>query len=525
LASSAFNLFGLPGAGSPSDAIGLRAGDVYQEIVVDNVWANVGYATTPIAAGDTISVCVDLSNGSAGVAYFLTPGLIAAQGATAWNGTPTADPVAASGGIGFKLTTPAYIVASFATAADVTLNTGATAFLRAPPAGFLGWDKAETTSAHPAGLAPTAVLGLPSATVAPPASTLPPAVDGTGVSATGSGTSLVLPGLTTTANDVIIAFVQLNGATVLSIDDTAGLSWTFRASQDTLGGYPIEEWRAPAPSALTGCIITVTVSANAGFLSAAAFGVSGANTTSIFDPNLALPAKSGSSDSLSLTTTTAATLCLSAYRTLDAVPTAGVAWTIVPGTGNATSLLVQYRAVTSSQSGLLAPMGLPNNGTNGGLGDAIRPADSGGEQTIRPAALGPVATTGIPIIRQRVHPVGRVSTVALGTAKQRQTIHPSGRISTATLGIARAAPEQMVPAAGRISTITVGAPGVRQAVHAAGIAPKATFGTARAAPEQMVSATGRASTATLGQPAVRQAVHPLGHAAISQVGTAHALLS
>ncbi len=149
-----------------------------------------------------------------------------------------------------------------------------------------------TTTTHPT-----------TTTTSAPAS--PPVLDGSVASGQWSSTNSVTTGSvsTTHSNDVIVLAVSAGtastsaAATVSSVTDTGGLSWTRQArvtgpgsASGEYGGAEI--WYALAPSALSGDKVTITYSsANAVddgtyYL----FGLSGANTTTPFDPNASLPA-------------------------------------------------------------------------------------------------------------------------------------------------------------------------------------------------------------------------------------------
>jgi hypothetical protein len=95
---------------------------------------------------------------------------------------------------------------------------------------------------------------------------------------------------TNNANDVIIVVVgkSASSATFSSMSDTAGLIWNHRATV-AHGTQITYTYYAIASSALISDTITVHLTATA-YLQVVAFGVSGANTGSPFDPNGALPA-------------------------------------------------------------------------------------------------------------------------------------------------------------------------------------------------------------------------------------------
>jgi hypothetical protein len=80
--------------------------------------------------------------------------------------------------------------------------------------------------------------------------------------------------------------------TAFSVKDTAGLTFSARTAQLSVGGGQfLQEWYAVAPHPLSSDVVSVTT-ADSGetWYGMIAFGVSGANTASPFDPNSALPA-------------------------------------------------------------------------------------------------------------------------------------------------------------------------------------------------------------------------------------------
>jgi hypothetical protein len=92
---------------------------------------------------------------------------------------------------------------------------------------------------------------------------------------------------TTQANDVII-FVGVSAATTtITAVVATGLTFTQRSSSSVAAAMTMSEWYAVATGAFSNTI-TATFSAS-GTVSIIAFGVSGANTTALFDSNAALP--------------------------------------------------------------------------------------------------------------------------------------------------------------------------------------------------------------------------------------------
>lgn len=179
---------------------------------------------------------------------------------------------------------------------------------------------------------------------------------------------------TSNANDVIIVDIVENSTTVTSVTDTAGLVWHQRAVAGT-SLHPIYEYYAIAPSALTNDQIAVSFAGTASYADVNAFGISGANTASPFDPNVAVPSTPASSKG-SVSTSDTNDLIFAGYRfTEDETPSAGTGWTAINAGGG--YYLSEYQVVSSAQSGLLALAS--SSDQNGGIIDAVvqAPAPTG----------------------------------------------------------------------------------------------------------------------------------------------------
>jgi hypothetical protein len=188
-----------------------------------------------------------------------------------------------------------------------------------------------------------------------------------------SGSSASLSLTTAHANDVIIAAVTVNNTTVASIK-SAHLNFTLRKREQASDGLPdyLEVWYAVAPAALSSEVITVTLSnGNTDYCTVDVFGISGANTTTIFDGNPSLPAAVPSGD-IKLSTSNAKDFVFGVYRmSTTATPTAGAGWTQISG---ANYQLVQYRIVSATQSNLDVAIGTGSDNDNAGIGDAVMSA-------------------------------------------------------------------------------------------------------------------------------------------------------
>jgi hypothetical protein len=217
--------------------------------------------------------------------------------------------------------------------------------------------------------------------------TLTLAIDGNGFfSAQGPTSSSINVGLTTAnPNDVIILNIAVNGPTVASVSDTAGLTWQERAVTG-ISGQLLYQYYAIAPHALSVDTITANFTATPSYVGLNAFGIAGANTSSPFDTNASIPA-TASSGTVSASTSEANDLIFAAYRFYVASPGAGSGWTAIQA-GSA-GVMSEYRIVSAPQSGLVATAS--TTGENGGILDAVVQAAT---QTTGPTVSSVSATAG-----------------------------------------------------------------------------------------------------------------------------------
>jgi hypothetical protein len=225
-----------------------------------------------------------------------------------------------------------------------------------------------------------------------------PALDGSATGTWSSGTTFTIASFSTTKpNDVIVLSIQTYGAgTAISVssvsDSQAKVTWksSARNSLTSCTGADLStntEWYGIAATALTTDTITVTLSSAPTSASGIAFGVSGADTTTPFDPATGLP-KTGVSSctfaaaapTVSGVTTVADTdFVFAAYGGYTSTTeTAGTIGTLTPsivktvaGTGDSNA--VEYTATTTALSG--ASCSFETTTTYwGALCDAIMPA-------------------------------------------------------------------------------------------------------------------------------------------------------
>lgn len=190
------------------------------------------------------------------------------------------------------------------------------------------------------------------------------ALDGSASNNVTSGATITATLTTTQSNDIIMVAVLANAVNIDSIADAAGLTWSTRLS---LTAPNLRLFTAVAPSPLVGDVITVTFNTATTFATISAFGVSGANTTTKFDPNAAIPSQ-GTTSPVAFTTNNTNDMLIACYRMGTANPTAGAGWTTILG---ANFMLTEYKIVSATQSGSLGLIGTGDTTETRGIGDAI----------------------------------------------------------------------------------------------------------------------------------------------------------
>lgn len=125
-------------------------------------------------------------------------------------------------------------------------------------------------------------------------------LDGHANGGTASGTSFTVTLTTTSPNDIVIVHAYSSAGAVQSVT-SAHLTFTDRKPINAVSHF-MSEWYAVASSALSAEVITVSFGATTVTASGVAFGVSGANTASPFDPASGFPyTSSGASSAPSVT--------------------------------------------------------------------------------------------------------------------------------------------------------------------------------------------------------------------------------
>ena len=199
------------------------------------------------------------------------------------------------------------------------------------------------------------------------------ALDGSVAGNSSSAGSLGVSLTTSNSDDVICVLATVNGGPVTSVTAT-GLSFTKRANVGVSASSQIELWTAVAASTLSSLTITVAQTSSS-FITVCAFGVSGADTSTIWDSNGGLPATSTSA--ASITTDNDDCFLIGGMRTAGPSPSLpGAGWTAI---SVANFQVAEYQIISSAASSVAVTKG--DGGTaNGIIGDAIIAAAGGGFQ-------------------------------------------------------------------------------------------------------------------------------------------------
>jgi hypothetical protein len=214
-------------------------------------------------------------------------------------------------------------------------------------------------------------------------------IDGTAQITGTSGTSANVTLTTAITNDIIIAAVKANDFAPSGVPTSAHLTFTHRVSINIGGTQPwtssagIGLWYAKAAGTLSSEVITVAFGGTSGFIDIFAFGISGADQTTIFDTDGSLPgANSVANSDITVTTSNAIDILLSLYgfsSTSD--PTAGAGGWVQIGTSSGGFFLVQYKLVSATQSGADVPIGTGTGNNNQAIIDAVMQSTSAVAQT------------------------------------------------------------------------------------------------------------------------------------------------
>jgi len=219
----------------------------------------------------------------------------------------------------------------------------------------------------------------------------PLGLDGTATLGDYGSTSATASLTTTKSPDVIILLVTIyTGSSTVTVNSitSAHLTFTKRGSVNNAGHESIEEWYAVSTSALSGETIAVAFSGSA-YATGTAFGVSGANSASPFDPSKGPTTSTGSAGTAptitGFSTTNTNDMIISAYGAPggpDSVA-AGTGYSTIYHGHSPQNFGAEYLIVYSVQSS--ATVGFTHN-TNywAGIADAIAQASGGPTAVTQP---------------------------------------------------------------------------------------------------------------------------------------------
>jgi len=197
------------------------------------------------------------------------------------------------------------------------------------------------------------------------------ALDGSATANYTGGTNTYTITLSTSdANDVIIvgAFAN-NTPNAITGVSSSNVVWdgAARGTALTASGNTLTQWRGVASSALTSEVITLTFASTTTFSTAAAFGINGANTSSSFDSNGALPATTTTTTPPSVSTSNLNDFIYSFAVENNNAGSAGSGFT---GIQFSNFIGTQYKIVSTTQSGL--SMAITGDTYQIGVGDAVK---------------------------------------------------------------------------------------------------------------------------------------------------------
>ena len=167
---------------------------------------------------------------------------------------------------------------------------------------------------------------------------------------------------TSHANDVIFMCANIahtgTNSTITSVSGSSLGSFTLAANTASTFAGNLSCWYKVAASALTSEVITATVASASGFQALSAWGVNGANTTTIFDSNPSIPVEaSGFSLPAQYISTTATKTFIIGVGANSSGCFSGVPSGCGPGSGwtninSGNFLVTEYQIVSSPQTNL-----------------------------------------------------------------------------------------------------------------------------------------------------------------------------
>ena len=177
---------------------------------------------------------------------------------------------------------------------------------------------------------------------------------------------------TTGDKRLILVHALCNGGPVVSVT-SANLTFA-RWGQSNNGSTTIEVWYAEAPSQITSEVITVTQTSSAYITVCATAAYSDGGLDIDFDPDATNPTEGTANTSGTISTATANTRIIGAYRSnASGTTTPAATWT---GIDSNQFIMVEYKDFTSTQSALSVPV-MTNTGTNGWVIYAIIESSGG----------------------------------------------------------------------------------------------------------------------------------------------------
>jgi hypothetical protein len=292
---------------------------------------------------------------------YATAGLTCNTGTGSGSTSPAVASTAFSG-------TP-FLVASYSMSTAVTVTAGA------------GFTRSDTSTAGDGGSGEYAAFGIASPTTFPATKSGTSAWAGIGCEFPESTLASVSLRLTTTGTSdliyVAVCILNSGSQTVSAVTDSSSLSYSRRQFVALGTNVRIESWYATSTSALSADLITVSLSGAAEFV-VVAMGVSGTNTASPFDPNLASPP---TGTGTSATASTAITTAFPDDLIIGAVVaqshpalTAGAGFTLVASRADASGTVsggVEGQSVTTTQAGSTVSFTLGSSQNWAILADAV----------------------------------------------------------------------------------------------------------------------------------------------------------
>jgi hypothetical protein len=193
--------------------------------------------------------------------------------------------------------------------------------------------------------------------------------------------------------------------TAFSVKDSAGLTFSPRTTQLGIGGGQfVQEWYAIASSPLTSDVISLTTTdTGETWYGLIAFGVSGANTASPFDPNSGIPVSQSNNPSCpgsdpcdtKVSTSNANDFVFQiGGDTGGTAQTAGTGFSLIQTTTKGEDVYAQYRVTSTSLASATLSFGTSQNYDFGVVTDAIVSASSATTARASFGLSASVATNG-----------------------------------------------------------------------------------------------------------------------------------